>query len=99
MVRPIGDRLEKYTTIHSEVLMVTLQTSAGEEDIVVIYGGFSSSLVKPTNFDPDIPVIEAEATITSIDRLASPYNPDQPQYIQESLTLTAMEKLLIASGL
>ena len=99
MVRPIGDRLEKYTTIHQEVLMVNLQTSAGEEDIVVIYGGFSSSLVKPTNFDPDIPVIEAEATITSIDRLASPYNPDQPQYIQEGLTLAAMEKLLIASGL
>jgi len=99
MVKTIGDRLEKYTTIHPEVLMVTLQTSAGEEDIVVIYGGFSSSLVKPTNFDPDIPIIEAEATITNIDRLASPYNPDQPQYIQEGLSLTAMEKLLVASSL
>ena len=99
MVNPIGDRLEKYTTIHPEVLMVTLQTSAGEEDIVVIYGGFSSSLVRSTNFDPDIPIIEANATITSIDRLASPYNPDQPQYIQEGLNLPEMEKLLIASSL
>lgn len=99
MVKPIGDRLEKYTTMHPEVLMVTLQTSTGEEDIVLIYGGFSSSLVKPTNFDPDIPIIETDATITSIDRLASPYNPDQPQYIQEGLTCTVMEKLLLASGL
>lgn len=99
MVNSIGDRLEKYTTIHPEVLMVTLQTSAGEEDIVVIFSGFSSSLVKPTNFDPDIPIIEADATITSIDRLASPYNPDQPQYIQQGLTLAVMEKLLLASNL
>ena len=99
MVKSISDRLEKYTTICPEVLMVTLQTSAGEEDIVVIYGGFSSSLVRPTNFDPDVPVIESDATITSIDRLASPYNPDQPQYLQAGLSLTAMEKLLVASGL
>lgn len=100
MERTISGRLEKYTTKHrEEVLMVNLETSSGEEDIVLIYNGFSGSLVKSTTYDPDIPVIEPDAKIISIDRLASPYNPEQPQYIQQGLSLQEMEQLLLKSDL
>jgi hypothetical protein len=100
MVRAISWRLEKYTTKHQEeVLMVNLETNSGEEDVVLIYNGFSGSLVKPTNYDPDLPIIGEDAKIISIDRLASPYNPDRPQYIQQGLTLPEMEQLLLKSGL
>lgn len=100
MERSISGRLEKYTTKYrEEVLMVNLETSSGEEDIVLIYNGFSGSLVKSTTYDPDIPVIEPDAKIISIDRLASPYNPGQPQYIQQGLSLSEMEQLLLKSDL
>lgn len=100
MERSISGRLEKYTTKYrEEVLMVNLETSSGEEDIVLIYNGFSGSLVKSTTYDPDIPVIEQDAKIISIDRLASPYNPEQPQYIQQGLSLQEMEQLLLQSDL
>ena len=100
MERAISRRLEKYTTRHrEEVLMVNLETSSGEEDIVLIYNGFSGSLVKSTTYDPDIPVIEPNAKIISIDRMKSPYNPEQPQYIQQGLSLSEMEQLLLSSDL
>lgn len=100
MTQSIGLRLEKYTSKRQEeVLMVELETSSGESDTVVIYSGFSSSLVRPTNFDPDVPVIEADAKIMTIDRLASPYNPENPTYIQTGLTLSEMEKLLSEAGI
>ena len=100
MDRAINGRLEKYTTKHrEEVLMVNLETTSGEEDIVLIYNGFSGSLVKSTTYDPDIPVIEPDAKIISIDRMKSPYNPEQPQYIQQGLSLSEMEQLLLKSEL
>ncbi len=100
MTQSIGSRLEKYTTKRrEEVLMVELETSSKEPDTVVIFNGFSSSLIHPTNYDPDIPVIEDNAKIISIDRLASPYNPAQPNYIQTGLTLSEMEQLLAEQGI
>ena len=91
----IGLRLEKYTLQQKqEVLMVNLETAAGEPDIVMIYAGFSSSLMRRTSFDPDVLVIANDSIITSIDRLASPYNPAQPKYIASGMTRLAMEKIL-----
>lgn len=95
----IGSRLEKYTELRPEVLMVELETPTGEADTVTIFKGFSSSLVKPTNFDPDVPIIEADSKIQSIDRLQSPYNPDSPQYIQRGLSLEEMAELLAQLGI
>lgn len=94
MSQQIGLRLEKYTLKRKEVLMVHLETASGEPDTIVIYAGFSSSLMKPTAFDPDVPVIAADSQIISIDRLKSPYNPSNPQYIESGLTLEAMENML-----
>ena len=39
-------------------------------------------------------MIEDNAKIISIDRLASPYDPVKPQYIQTGLTLLEMEQFL-----
>ena len=94
MSRSFGQRLEEYTRKYpEEVLIVTLEVN-GEEDEVMIFKGFSSSLMQPTNFDPDVPIITPEAEIIQIDRAKSPYNPDAPIYLQQGLTQTEMESLL-----
>jgi hypothetical protein len=95
MSNSIAQRLEKYTLKHSqEVLLVKLEY-AGEEDEVAIFRGFSSSLMHPTASDPDIPIIPDGARIVSIDRIMSPYVPDNPRYIEQGLSLEKMEVLLV----
>ncbi|QLE57502.1 hypothetical protein [Nostoc sp. TCL26-01] len=90
----IGKRLEQYTRKYpQEVLLVTV-VIADEQDKIAIFKGFSSSLMRPTAFDPDIPVIPDTATIISIDRIASPYNPEAPRYIQREISWEDMQVLL-----
>jgi hypothetical protein len=80
-----GQQLEAYSREHpQEVLMVTLKID-DQHDQVVIFKGFSSSLVQATAFDPDLPVISDRAEILMIDRLAAPYQPNQPNYIQQGM--------------
>lgn len=98
MTESMGRRLELYTIKRpQEVLIVTAQI-AGEDDQITIYKGFSSSLMRPTSFDPDVAILPASAEIMTIDRVASPYNPDQPRYLQQGLSKEAMEKLLAEIG-
>lgn len=93
-----GKRLEQYTSRRSqEVLLVTAEI-AGEIDQIAIFRGFSSSLMHSTAFDPEVPVLPSEAKIISIDRVASPYNPQSPQYIQQGLTWETIEPLLEEVG-
>ncbi|NET53892.1 MAG: hypothetical protein F6K09_36250, partial [Merismopedia sp. SIO2A8] len=83
----IGQRLEQYTIQNpQEVLLVTAKIGK-DEDQVAIFKGFSSSLMHPTAFDPDIPVLPDHAEIHSIDRLEGPYNPHQPNVIKRGLSL------------
>lgn len=98
MNNSIGQRLEQYTIKRpQEILIVTAQI-AGEEDQITVFKGFSSSLMRPTSFDPDVPVLPAEAEIITIDRVASPYNPDAPHYLQQGLTWETMQPLLTEVG-
>lgn len=98
MTDSIGRRLEQYTIKRpQEVLIVTAQID-GEEDQIAIFKGFSSSLMHPTSFDPDVPVLPAGAKIVAIDRVASPYTPDAPRYIQQGLTWETMQLLLSEAG-
>ncbi|MBW4578566.1 MAG: hypothetical protein KME42_03210 [Tildeniella nuda ZEHNDER 1965/U140] len=91
-----GQRLERYTEKRpQEVLLVTVDLE-GERDQVAIFRGFSSSLVRSTAFDPDLPVLPGHAVIQSIDRLQSPYDPSSPRYIQQGITWAAMQPLLEA---
>lgn len=94
----ILSRLERYTEKRrQEVLLVTASLD-GELDQVAIFRGFSSSLVKPTAFDPDVPVLPASAKIVTIDRLEGPYNPENPRYLQQGLTWEQIEPLLAEVG-
>ncbi|MBW4693084.1 MAG: hypothetical protein KME27_15125 [Lyngbya sp. HA4199-MV5] len=92
------DRLERYSEKHpQEVLLVTALVD-GAIDQVAIFRGFSSSLVRSTAFDPDLPVLPENAVIQSIDRLQSPYDPNHPRYLQQGLTWEAMQPLLGSVG-
>lgn len=94
MNHAVGKRLEQYTAKRShEVLIVTVEIE-GEQDQIAIFKGFSSSLMRPTAFDPEVPVLPDEAKILSIDRVASPYNPQSPLYIQRGLTWETIQPLL-----
>jgi hypothetical protein len=42
--------------------------------------------MRSTAFDPDVPVISDRAEILTIDRLAAPYKPNQPNYLQQGIT-------------
>jgi hypothetical protein len=98
MNNSIGKRLEQYTIKRpQEVLLITVEI-ADEQDKVAVFKGFSSSLMRPTAFDPDVPVLLDAATIISIDRIASPYNPEAPRYIQKGITWEAMQALLTEVG-
>jgi hypothetical protein len=95
----ISTRLEQYTLKKRppEVLLVSIEVN-GEVDQVAIFKGFSSSLMRPTAFDPDVPVLPDDARIIRLDRLTAPYNPQSPHYIQQGLTWSEMEPLLQAVG-
>jgi hypothetical protein len=91
MGQAIGYRLEQYTIKHpQEVLLVSIKVN-GEPDQIAIFKGFSSSLMRSTAYDPDIPVLPEDAEILMIDRLESPFDPAAPQYIQQGLTLESIE--------
>jgi hypothetical protein len=92
-------RLEQYTIKkQQEVLIINVEIN-GEEDQIAIFKGFSSSLMRPTNFDPDVPIFADDAVIISIDRVASPYNPDAVNYLEKGLSWESMRSLLSEMGL
>ncbi len=69
------------------------------EDEVLVFKGFSSSLVNPTAFDPDVPVLPEGARIVAIARLRGPYNPQAPEYLEQGVTWETFEQVLRGMGL
>ncbi len=91
---PLGRRLEQYTIKHpNEVLLVSIEVD-GQPDEIAVFKGFSSSLMNPTAFDPDVPVVPDRAKILSVDRLESPYNPNDPRFIQKGIAWGEFQALL-----
>ncbi|MEM7554912.1 MAG: hypothetical protein AAF378_12575 [Cyanobacteria bacterium P01_A01_bin.84] len=99
MPKFFAQRLEQYSIKRPQLVLIVSAQQNGEADEIFIYKGFSSSLMNPTSFDPDIPVLADDATITNIDLAQSPYNPDTPVYIQQGLSVEDMEKLLRDLGI
>lgn len=94
-----GHRLEQYTLKRpQEVLLVTAEID-GEADQVVIFRGFSSSLMRPTAFDPEVPVLPEGAVIQTLDRLEGPYTPNNPRYLEQGISWEAFESVLAEMGL
>ncbi|MGB3291993.1 MAG: hypothetical protein WBB01_03255 [Phormidesmis sp.] len=92
-------RLERYTLKYpQEVLLVHAQID-GEADQVIIFKGFSSSLMRPTAFDPEVPTLPTAAAIDHIDRLQGPYQPQSPQFLEQGLSLEDFLEKLSAMGL
>jgi hypothetical protein len=92
-------RLEQYTLrFPQEVLLVSAQVG-DEEDYVVVFRGFSSSLMRPTAADPEVPVLPGEAVIISLDRLQGPYQPDNPQYLERDIPWSVFGDRLAELGL
>jgi len=98
MTDSIERRLEQYTIKHPQEVLIVTALIAGQEDQIAIFKGFSSSLMHPTSPDPDVPVLPDKAKMITIDRVASPYNPDAPRYLQQGLTWETMEQLLSEAG-
>ncbi|MFM7470231.1 MAG: hypothetical protein ACKO5P_01785 [Nodosilinea sp.] len=92
-------RLEQYTLKNRQQVLLIHGLVAGEEEEIVIFRGFSSSLTRPTAFDPDVVVLPEGAEIISIDIVAAPYQPENPQYVEQSLSWTKMEQRLEALAL
>ncbi|MFM7885492.1 MAG: hypothetical protein ACKPCM_02095 [Pseudanabaena sp.] len=91
-----GQQLEVYSSQHpQEVLLVKLKI-VDELDEVMIFKGFSSSLMRSTAFDPDVPVIPDHAEIITIDRFTAPYKPNHPNYIQQEITWEEFQRLFVS---
>ena len=89
-----GQQLERYSAEHPQEVLLVKLTIDGEADQVMIFRGFSSSLMRPTSFDTDVPVISDRAEITEIDRLVAPYQPNQPNYIQQGILWNQFQEYL-----
>ena len=99
MNNSISRRLEKYTVKKSqEVLIINVEID-DQPDQIAVFKGFSSSLMRPTAYDPDVPVLPDTAKIITIDRIASPYNPDSPHYLQQDISWEDMQVLLSKMGI
>lgn len=96
---PLGRRLEQYTLKRpDEVLLVSIEID-GQPDEIAVFKGFSSSLMNSTAFDPDVPVVPDRAKVLSVDRLQSPYDPNDPRYIQKGIAWGEFEVLMLSMGL
>jgi len=90
----IAHRLEQYTIKRPDRVLIVKVLIDEQPDEIAIFKGVSSSLMRPTAFNPDVPVLPERAIIVSVDLLASPYNPEAPIYIEQGLTREQMQSLL-----
>ncbi len=86
MAVSIEKQLELYTIQHPQEVLLIKAEIDGEPDKIMIFRGFSSSLMRSTSFDPDIPVLPDDAVLIHIDRLEGPYNPACPRYVEPNIS-------------
>ena len=92
-------RLENYTLKYPQEVLLVQAKIEDEDDSVIVFRGFSSSLMRPTAYDPEVPTLPDTALIYKIDRLKGPYQPDDPQYIEQGLNLEDFLAKLESLGL
>ncbi len=92
------ERLENYSRSHPrEVLRLTVRDGHGEGEVLV-YKGFTSSLTRPTAFDPDVAVLTPATEILWVDRIQAPYQPQQVQYLEQNLGWVEFSQRLEQAG-
>lgn len=94
----IGKRLEQYTIRRPQEVLIVHAEIDGELDQVAVFKGYSSSLMRPTAFDPEVPVLPDTARIVAIDLLQGPYNPQAPVYLEREVTWEQMQIRLAQVG-
>jgi hypothetical protein len=94
-----GQRLEQYTLRHPQEVLCIEVTIAGEPDEIMVFKGFSSSLMRPTASDLEVPVIPDEAQIEAIHRYQAPYHPANPQLIEGAIAWATFAARLESLGL
>ena len=90
----IAKQLEAFTLKHPDKVLMISTVDGDVEDQIVIFKGFSSSLMHPTDYNPDNQVFSEAAQLVYLDILASPYIPDNPVYIQKNMPWEAMAQQL-----
>lgn len=97
---PWAQALEEYSQKRPhEVLRVEVVQGDGDADLVLIFRGYSSSLMRSTPADPDQPVIAPDAMFVRMDRLQGPFDPTDPQMIASELDPEVTRALLQEVGL
>ncbi|AFZ54251.1 hypothetical protein VKI21_08910 [Cyanobacterium aponinum UTEX 3222] len=86
--------IEKYSENHPQEVLILRARDNQEEVEIMIFKGFSSNLTGSTAFDPDMPILSPDGEIISCDRILSPYNPNNPQYIEKNISPSELLKLL-----
>ena len=95
MAISIEKQLEQYTLQNPQEVLLARVEIDGELDEILIFRGFSSSLMRPTAFDPDVAVLPEDAVIIAIDRLSGPYQPENPQYLERQISWEEFSQRLI----
>ncbi|MCS6942542.1 MAG: hypothetical protein NZ901_12930 [Geminocystis sp.] len=88
------EQIEEYSRNHPEEVLLVKAKNGEEELQIMVYKGISSNLSGATSFDLDTPIIPTGAEIISVDRLKSPYNPHNPEYIGKDVDPAYLLKLL-----
>nr|QSQ68611.1 hypothetical protein PY_026437 [Puya raimondii] len=86
--------LESYSeSARDEALLVTAAVD-GDDEVVLVFKGFSSCLSSRTAADPSKSVLPARAVIQSIDVVRGPFDPNNIQYLEKGLTWEAFRSRL-----
>ncbi|XP_010916227.1 uncharacterized protein [Elaeis guineensis] len=88
------EMLESYSQSARNEALLVRATVDGEEELVLIFKGFSSCLSSRTTSDPSKSVLPAKAVIQFIDVIKGPFDPSNIEYIEKDLTWEAFKARL-----
>lgn len=80
--------LEQYSQLHPDQVLIVEARIDGQFDQIMVFKGFSSSLVRPTAHDPDLAILPDQAEILTVSIVQAPYHPTQPVYVAQNLSWT-----------
>ena len=80
------EQLEQYTTDRADEVLLVQAEVDGMADEILVFRGYSSSVMRPTAADLNVPVLPEGGEIVSIGRLKAPYNPQSPSVIEDGLS-------------
>ena len=80
------EQLEQYTANQVDEVLLVQAKVQGLADEILVFRGYSSSIVRPTAADLNVPVLPEGGEIVSISRLKAPFTPHAPNFIEDGLS-------------